>query len=180
MRPLLSCYPFQWRHNEFLGNHPKTTIAIAPAIAKATGLFVAIAALELTCGGADALLVGTTILVVFGFGVTLEIKDEGSGGMKVLGLGVTTVGAGGAVVGMVEITTGGRVVTGAGAVTVDFVITEMGVQYVEPGEVAVFSDGTVITSVTGTEVARVMGIFTVAFVVGGSSVFVIVQAWVTW
>lgn len=39
---------------------------------------------------------------------------------------------------------------------------------------AVFSDGTVMTSVTGTEVARVMGILTVAFVVGGSSVLVIV------
>lgn len=115
------------RHHVVLGNYPKTTIAIAPAIAKATGLFVATAALELTCGGAEALLVGK-IVVLFGFGATLEIKDEeGGGGIKVLGLGVTVVRTGGAVVGMVEMMTGGRVVTGAGAVTVDFVITGMDV-----------------------------------------------------
>lgn len=65
------------------------------------------------------------IVVEFGLGATLEIKDEeGGGGMKVLGLGVTVVRTGGAGA-LVEMMTGGRVVTGAGAVMVDFVTTGM-------------------------------------------------------
>jgi len=46
-------------------------------------------------------------------------------------------------------------------------------------EVAVLSEGTVTTSVTGSLVARVIGIRTVAFVVGGSEVDVIVYRDVT-
>jgi hypothetical protein len=45
-----------------------------------------------------------------------------------------------------------------------------------PELVAVTSDGSVNTSVTGTDVASVIGIKTVAFVVGGSNVDVIVYA----
>ena len=43
-----------------------------------------------------------------------------------------------------------------------------------PLEVAVLSEGTVVTSVTGWLVARVIGTKTVSFVVGGSAVDVIV------
>jgi len=50
---------------------------------------------------------------------------------------------------------------------------------VPPLEVAVFSEGTVVTSVTGWLVARVIGTKTVAFVVGGSEVEVIVYRDVT-
>jgi hypothetical protein len=52
----------------------------------------------------------------------------------------------------------------------------MDVKIVPEVLVAVFSDGTVMTSVTGTDVPSVMGTKTVALVVGGSKVDVIVYA----
>lgn len=61
-------------------------------------------------------------------------------------------------------------------VTVALVVKDEVKMTVPPGLVAVLSDGTVMTSVTATEVSNVMGTKTVALVVGGSKVSVIVYA----
>jgi hypothetical protein len=66
------------------------------------------------------------------------------------------------------------VVVAGAAVTVVEVVKGMLVKTVGPVLVAVSSEGTVITSVTAAEVPRVTGIKTVASVVGGSNVDVIV------
>jgi len=76
-------------------------------------------------------------------------EDVGEG----VGIGVTVIG---------------------GAVTVLCVTTGIVVKTDDPGRVAVISEGIVITSVTGIDVPRVIGTKTVALVVGGSSVLVIV------
>lgn len=71
---------------------------------------------------------------------------------------------------------GGRVtvVLVVGATMVLRVVYDEVIMTVPPGLVAVFSDGKVISCVTGTDVCNVIGTKTVAFVVGGSSVEVIV------
>jgi len=128
---------------------------MAPAAAYARGPCVA-AALPLTCRGAEEVgeTVGVDLMtVVFGRMVVVGV-------MIVVG-GIITM-----------------VVDGA-AVTVVCTVKGIVLNIVDPDEVAVFSLGTVTTSVSATEVARVMGIKIVAFVVGGSKVEVTVYAEVT-
>jgi hypothetical protein len=69
---------------------------------------------------------------------------------------------------------GGRVVVGGGAVVVDTTVKLPVVYTIPPLLVAVFSDGSVSTSVYATLVLSVIGWYTVALVVGGSYVLVIV------
>jgi hypothetical protein len=99
-------------------------------------------------------------------GVTVE-----TGGVTVV-IGVVVAGGAGGVT--VE-TTGGSVVAAGGAVTVEKVVALAVTNVVPPEVVAVRSDGTVTVSLSATLVARVIGIETVAFVVGGSVVVVTVK-----
>jgi len=92
-------------------------------------------------------------------------------GAEVVDAGTTDVVVGGmtdVVGGMME------VVVFGGAMNVDVVGTETLLKMVPPFEVTVTSEGTVTSTTVGMLVASVIGTKTVAFVVGGSAVFVIV------
>lgn len=141
-------------------------MAMAPATANANGACVGRAAPPVICKGAE-------VVADAGGGTTVpRLADVvAGGGGAVVGTGAYVLNVVGTETGVLEVV-GATTVVGANTVVCD--VYETVSRVVEELD-AVTSLGKVTVSITGTLVASVMGLYTVALVVGGSVVEVRVK-----